>query len=253
MTPLLLPDSARLAWWYAAWLRGDVSPDDVADAVVDDDAGHHIADLPGHDDLTPLLLGLGTLRNLGTTTAGLAYPAEGDPVGLGGPPEFNMAALEQGEAVVLNGSGLGLVPVRAGRGVVWRCLPAQRRQVVDLGEAGRAYRTAVLESANQLAALDVARWRPAVADALLNLRRAAVPVPPPGTPGAAVALAGRGVHGLALVDLALEDDGAAVTAQQADERRAALLPLAAASRRALVAACSPEAWPAIEPDAPSTP
>ncbi|WP_109509454.1 hypothetical protein [Nocardioides speluncae] len=250
MTPLLLPDSARLAWWYAAWLRGDVAPDDVADAVVADDAGHHIADLPGHDELTPLLLGLGTLRNLGATTAGLAYPAEGDPVGLGGPAEFNVAALDQGEAVVLPGSGLGLVPVRAGRGVVWLCLPARSRQLIDLGEAGRGYRAAVLEAANRLAGLDVARWRPAVADALLNLRRAAVPVGPPGTPTAAVALAGRGVHGLALVDLALEDDGAAVSAQQADERRAALLPLAAASRRALVAACSPEAWP---DEAPSTP
>jgi len=45
------------------------------------------------------------------------------------------------------------------------------------------------------------------------------------------------------VELALEDDGAALTVHEADARRAALVPLGRAGRRALVAAASPEVWP----------
>ncbi|NUR05483.1 MAG: hypothetical protein HOQ45_00570, partial [Nocardioidaceae bacterium] len=45
-----------------------------------------------------------------------------------------------------------------------------------------------------------------------------------------------------IVDLALEDDGGAVTAAEADARRDALAPLDAAARRALVATCSPALW-----------
>jgi hypothetical protein len=41
-----------------------------------------------------------------------------------------------------------------------------------------------------------------------------------------------------IVDLALEDDGGAVTATESDQRRAALTPLDQAARRGLVAACS---------------
>jgi hypothetical protein len=41
-----------------------------------------------------------------------------------------------------------------------------------------------------------------------------------------------------IVDLALADEGGSVTAAEADRRRAALLPLDRAARRALVAACS---------------
>ena len=47
----------------------------------------------------------------------------------------------------------------------------------------------------------------------------------------------------AIVDLALEDDGGAVTAAEASARVAALTPLARAARHALVAAGSPEVWP----------
>jgi hypothetical protein len=42
-----------------------------------------------------------------------------------------------------------------------------------------------------------------------------------------------------IVDLALDDDGGAVSATEADARRAALAPLDHAARRGLVAACSP--------------
>ena len=243
MTPLDLPDSGRLAWWLTAWLRGLASPDDLVTAVLDDDAAHHVAGLPGQDDLVPLALTLGALRATGATGAGLALPVDGDPVGLGGPVPFNAEALEAGEAVVLVGGGAGLVPLRLGRGVVWHCQEAARRQVPDIGEADRALRGELIVTANALAALEVARWRPEVADELSNLQHRVDPVAPPGTPALCVDLAGRALQALGIVDLALADDGAAITAAEIEQRRTALTGLARAGRRALVAACSPEGWP----------
>ena len=45
------------------------------------------------------------------------------------------------------------------------------------------------------------------------------------------------------MDLALADDGGALSAADAELRRTTLQPLGAAARRGLVAACSPEVWP----------
>ena len=67
--------------------------------------------------------------------------------------------------------------------------------------------------------------------------------PPAGTPARCGDLAARGLQGWAITELALEDDGGAVSAHEIEARRAALQPLERASRRALVAACSPEVWP----------
>lgn len=243
VTPLDLPDAGRLAWWLTAWLRGHVSPDDLVSAVLDGDAAHHVAGLPGEDDLVPLALSLGALRATGATGAGLALPVEGDLVGLGGPTPFNAEALEAGEAVVLVDGGAGLVPLRLGRGVVWHWREADRRQVPDIGEADRLLRHELIETANRLATLDVARWRPEVADELIRLHRPAPLVVPPGTPALCADLAARGLQALAIVDLALADDGAALTAHEAEQRRTALTGLGRAGRRALVAAGSPEGWP----------
>ena len=98
-------------------------------------------------------------------------------------------------------------------------------------------------AANQLAELDVARWRPEVADRLIDLREGDPLSAPPGVPARCVALAAQALRAREVVDLALEDDGAAVSAAEARRRRDALDPLARAARRALVAACSPEVWP----------
>ena len=233
-----LPGSARLALWFSAWVRGRASLDDARDAVVAGDAAHDVVGLG--DEPVPLIVALGLLRVERATGAGLALPQPGDPLGLGGPAPFNAEALEAGQAVVLTGADLGLVPVRAGAGVVWRCLPAtSHRQVPDLPEADTGLRAALPAAADALAALDVARWRPEVADELLSLRRTSdLPVPPGTDPRAqrVLALAARCRR---IVALALRDDGGAVTAGEADRRRGALLPLDRAARRALVAACQP--------------
>ncbi|UDY25141.1 hypothetical protein [Nocardioides sp. Kera G14] len=234
-------DSLRLAWWGTSWLRGSTSPDELLDAVRGDDAQHLVGGIDGAPD--GLLVGLGRLRTSGAVSFGLALPIEGDPVGLGGPPPFNHAALAVGEAVVVAGAGVGLVPSRTGAAVVWDVHQASRRQLPDVGEAERSLRAALPSVADALARLEVARWRPEVADELMNLRHLHVPAAPAGVPGRVVELAGRAFQALAIVDLALVDDGGAVSATEIAARRDALLPLGRAARRAVVAAGSPEVWP----------
>ena len=77
----------------------------------------------------------------------------------------------------------------------------------------------------------------------MNLRHPHPVAAPPGIPGRCLDLAGRGLQAMTIVDLALADDGGALSAHEIEQRRAALVPLDRAGRRALVAACSPEAWP----------
>ena len=238
-SPEPLPGSARLALWFTAWARGGTSLDDARDAVLGDDAAHDVVGL--EEGPVPLIVALGLLRAERATGAGLALPEPGDPLGLGGPPAFNAEALEVGQAVVLTGAELGLVPARTGAGVVWRCLPAaSSRQVPDLPEADTALRAALPAAADELAALDVARWRPDVADELLALRRTGDLSVPPGTDPRAQRVLALAARCRRIVALALHDDGGAVTAGEADRRRAALLPLDRAARRAFVAACQPQ-------------
>ena len=248
-----LPASCRLAWWGTSWLRGLVVTDLVVDAVLDEDATHAVASLAaagvvGDDATDTLVVALGRLRSAGATAFGAALPVDGDPVGLGGPRAFNTAALEIGQAVVVSaagpgGSNVGLVPVRVGAAVTWVAHAADRRQLPDVGEADRTLRASLLETAESLARLEVARWRPEVADRLMDLRHRPHLDAPDGVPPRCVDLASRGLQAQEIVDLALEDDGGAVTAYEIESRRSALRPLERAGRRALVAACSPEVWP----------
>ncbi len=66
---------------------------------------------------------------------------------------------------------------------------------------------------------------------------------PPGIPPTCAQLAATGARAARIVELAVADDGAAVSAYEIGARREALRPLEQAARRALVAACSTEAWP----------
>jgi hypothetical protein len=226
-----LPDAGLVAWWSTAWLRGDVVTDLVLDALAQLDVAGGWLEL------------LVDVRREGATGAGLALPAEGDPVGLGGPPAFNALAMESRSAVVLAEAGTGLVPEDLDGRVTFRRVAARPRQVPDLGEADRGLRLALTTTADALADLDVARWRPEVADELMDLRRPTLAAPPPGIPALAGSLAARALRAATIVDLALLDDGATVSAYEVETRRAALRPLDQAARRGLVAACSPEAWP----------
>ncbi|GAB7006036.1 hypothetical protein JCM18899A_35090 [Nocardioides sp. AN3] len=246
-----LPLALRTAWWATAWLRGHVVTDLLLDAVIGEDATHVVAGLgalglggPGADEAAEgLVAGLGRIRAEGATGFGLALPIEGDLVGLGGPTSFNAAALEAGQAVIVSGAWIGLVPARVGAAVTWQAHRAERRQLPDIGEADRMLRRELPRAADALADLDVARWRPEAADRLMNLRHRPHVAPPPGIPGRCAELAARALQAADIVDLALEDDGGAVSAYEIAARRHALLPLDRAARHALVAAGSPEAWP----------
>jgi hypothetical protein len=219
----------------------------MLDAVIDSDATHTIAGLMelglgGSEAAETLIGGLGRLRAEGATMLGVAYPAEGDAVGLGGPPVFNHAVLEAGSAAVAD-AGIGLVPVRVGPVITWQAYAAQRRQLPDVGEADRGLRAALVESTQALVDLDVAKWRPEVADRLMNLRHRTTLHAAPGVPDRCVELAERGLQAAEIVEIALEDEGAAVSAYEMNARREALVPLDRAARRALTAAGSPEVWP----------
>lgn len=242
MTPCpsrtVLPPAAVLAWWATAWLRGHTVTDLLIDAVTDDDRLHR-------DDRGESLASvLGVLRAAGATGCGLALPVEGDPLGLGGPPALTALALEHGSAVVCAEAGIALVPEVATETVMWHVTGAERRQIADVGEADRDLRRTTAEAADALASLDLARWRPEAADLFFDGNRHH-PVAPRGIPERCVTLAARALTALSIVDLALNDDGAATSASEFTRRRAALVPLDRAARRALVAACSPEVWPPV--------
>ncbi len=163
----------------------------------------------------------------------------GDLLGLAGPSDFNLDVVDAGEGVVLDGADLGLVPHRAGAGVVWTCHHAvSHRQVPDPSEADQSLRQALVRTTDVLADLDVARWRPEVADELMALRRHADYVFPTAMAPRAVRLAALATRCRTIVELALEDDGGSISAVEAEARRRALAPLDHAARRGLVAACS---------------
>ena len=237
-----LPLSARFALWFSAWVSGSASLDDTRDAIVGDDAAHDVVGIPGSPDPAdpvPLIVALGLLRSERATGAGIALPVPGDLLGLAGPGAFNGEVVDAGEGVVLEGAEFGLVPHRAGAGVVWTCHQAvSRRQVPDPSEADQSLRQALLRTSDVLADLDVARWRPEVADELIALRRHADYAFPTAMAPRAVRLAALATRCRAIVDLALEDDGGAITAAEAEARRQAMGPLDHAARRGLVAACA---------------
>ncbi|KAB8157470.1 hypothetical protein FH609_029830 [Streptomyces sp. 3MP-14] len=245
------PRVGRLAAWGNALLAGLVSPDDAAAGVVADDAAHRVAGLPGESGQVGLTLALGRLRALGAVGLRIALPAPGHPLGLSGPPEFNEAALEAGEAVLVSGPALGLVPEVVERGpagdvwceVLWRVSPVRQAPPADvpsLGEAERELAEVLRDATRALTALDVAGSGP-VAEAALAAYRARMErgrqLLAPGYPPRAVRVLELAGRVAALVDIAGRDEGGgAVSAAELTGREALLRPVERAARRARVAA-----------------
>jgi hypothetical protein len=238
--PPAQPSGALVAWGNA-WLTGHVGLDEAVDAI-ENAAGPQVI-----EEVT-LRRGLADLRVAGMTALRLALPVPGDPLGLTGPPEFNVAALDAGAAVmaVLPGRAAGLVPAEDRRGssyvgIRWTVLEANNGvpDVPLLPEADRRLTMAVREATDTLLTVDdVSGWRPEIAEALSALRTGDEPSDAlaPGYPPRAhrvAALAGR----LAVVvDLAQGLDGHHLTADQTARRADALRLLDRAVRRARVAA-----------------
>jgi len=239
---LRVPAAARTACWLNAWLAGRESADEAIAGLTGAEPAVEFRGLDGPDgpDSLSAALFLGRLRALGVTRVSTAFPAPGDPVGLGGPAAFNNAAVDHGGAVILHGTGLGMIPRRSGTVLTWTAQPADPPPYVpDVATADRELREAFRSVTADLVELDLASWNPDVADALLNLR---APVQLDVAMAFAVPQAARtlitALRGLSIVELAERDEGASVTAAEADARRWALSPLSHAGRSAVVATCS---------------
>ncbi|MEV6109404.1 hypothetical protein AB0M28_32560 [Streptomyces sp. NPDC051940] len=249
------PRSGRLAAWGNAMIAGQVSPDTAVQHIIGGDAVHRVDGLPGEAGPVGLTLALGRLRALGATGLRVALPAPGHPLGLSGPPEFNAAALQAEEAVIVSGGpALGLVPEVYAVGpdgdthveVTWRCLAvrdAPPADVPSLGEAERELAEAMREATDVLTRLDVAGAGPAARAALAAYqaraeagRGALAPGYPPRATRV-LELAQR-VGALMAIASAPEtaEHGAAVTASEIAARRDALRPVERTARRAQVAA-----------------
>lgn len=235
---VVLPRSARLGCWLQALMDDRTSLDDALEGVLGDDTAHDVAGLDESTSSEPMALALGRLRGRRPGWVHVAMPVPGDLLGLAGPPELNVDALDAGECLVLGGTGLALVPHAAGAGVVWQAHPASDPPAYDVGEADRELRRSVSGTADALADLDVARWNPEAADLLLNLRS---PLPlnlPPGTSSETTGILATALRCRAIVEMALDSESAAITAAEHNRRVSALEPLARASRLAVSATCS---------------
>jgi hypothetical protein len=235
-----LPPSARLACWFNAWLAGRRGTDATLDGLLGSAAALEFVGPEAGSRTSPAEM-LARLRRDGLTCASIALPEPGDPLGLGGPPAFNTAAIDAREAVVLHGMSLGLVPVATTSVISWRVLPSQPAgYLASVAEASRDLRHAMRAAADQLVELDVVSWRPEVADALIDLRGdvGASDGDLPFPDSASAGLAAEGLRAWRIVSLATVDDGGATTAFESDRRTMALRPLARAARAAICSAVS---------------
>jgi hypothetical protein len=108
---------------------------------------------------------------------------------------------------------------------------------LTVAEAEHELTAATRDAAAALAALDVASWRPEVADGLARMRRGVTPDLPPGHEARAVRLLASADRLAAVLELAASDSpGGAVNGAEARARDEALRPLATAVRRARQAA-----------------
>lgn len=230
-----VPPSLTLTVFLEAAHLGRATATDVVQRV-QDDAPNALVVLP-HGGVHPLVDAIGTWLGEGVRAV-LALPVPGDLTGLAGPAPLNQAALDAGEAVLLPRLGLGLVPTDDARTQVWQGYDAAAPPYLDPGEASRALRLALLAATQRLVDLDVARWQPEIPDLLLNLHHRQATALPRHWDGRRVETVERALLCRRIVELALQDEGGAVSAHEMEQRRGALRDLDAASRRALVAACS---------------
>lgn len=231
--------SVRLASHLNALINGQLSVEVAAHAVTGADVAHHVIDADqrlGLDPLTavPLESVLANLRMAERESWLLALPIPGAMGALRGPRSLNEAAVQAGEAVVGVTAGVALVPSQVGPAVQWRVFAAERPfTILTPYDAERALNEVVLESAAELTRLEVAAGTRPRGDGSLRLA--------PGYPSRQLATAERAARLLEVADLALADEGGAISAFEADQRFRVLRRLRAAASDALCAAVS--FWP----------
>ena len=225
----------------AAWFLGEIGPDEVVDAVTQDDAPHLVSGLGL--DVVPLRDVLAVWRREAASVR-LVLPVPGDVRGVPGPAEFRSAAIDAGEAVC--GGNLGIVPEvteyypsSAPPSVVWEAFVVDPVPTdhVALADVQYELTTAIRDAATALTAADVAGGAADIADALHDARRAGEKLNlPPNFPSRAVALLAQAERMQAVLELAADDPaGGAVDRFGMSARDSALRPLAMAVRRARLA------------------
>lgn len=249
---LALPRSVLLALWLHGLAPGSTSVRRAVRAVEGDDEPHIVSGAP-----EPVADG-GTLEELlalwtaDACDAAALLPVPGDVSGLS--PVVADLAVDAGEVVLVHtgGRSWAVVPdvvsfgsaLEPGHLVTWQLheVPDWRHAlpgaVGTLSEAEQSLRHALREATEALAQLDVARWRPDAATAIVALRSDADPgwPLPDGLAPRAVRVLASALRLRAIVSLATSDDGGAVNLWQADQRSAALRHIDHAARRAVAAA-----------------
>lgn len=237
--------SGLLVVWANAWLAGRASYDDVIARVTGDDEPHRVGGLPGSAEV-PLGWALTELRSRRVSALRLVLPVAGDPRGLPAGTDFAADALQAGEGAL--GCGLGFVPTVTLHGapqgskavtVHWRAyeVPEPRPDPLSVAEAEHELTGTLRDVASDLARLDVASWRPEIAEAVASIRATpSMPLPAGHDPRAArlLAQADRLAAVLRLADA--DAPGGSVTGGEAQRRADLLRPLATAVRRARLAA-----------------
>jgi hypothetical protein len=241
--------SGLLVVWANAWLAGRASYDDVIARVTGDDEPHRVGGLSDSDDV-PLGWVLTELRSREVSTLRLVLPVAGDPRGLPASTDFAAAALDAGEAVL--GSGLGLVPTVTLHGapqgskaitVHWQAYEVRdaRPDPLSVAEAEQELTGTLRDVASDLARLDVASWRPEIAEAVASIRETPRMQLPSGHDPRAARLLAQADRLAAVLRLADADaPGGSVTGGEARQRADLLRPLATAIRRARLAAYNAE-------------
>ncbi len=254
---LHLPRSVLLAVWLAAT---DADRAVLLDALQSDDEPHTVqrrpaADEPPRDDLhdEPLTALLDACASTPRDVSAV-LPVPGDPGAT--PAVVSSAATEAGEAVLVRTPEACLVAVpvverfgsalEPGHLVTWEVtdVPDWRHAVHartgSLQDAERDLRQGLVQVTEALVRLDVARWRPDAAEHIAALRDLELPAwrLPDGMDGRRLRVLASAARLRAIVDLATQDDGAAVNLWQADQRTSALRDVDRMARRAMSAAAS---------------
>ena len=171
--------------------------------------------------------------------------------GCPGRPAFNQAAVQAGQATIADipGGTLGLVPAEDRRGSSYAGTrsavhPANPGwpDVPNLKEADHLLTSNIRDATDMLLQLEVAKWRPEVAETLDAVRNAqrgtSAGVLAPGYSARADRVAAIAERITAILNEALTDEGGARTLDEMNRRRAALRDLDRAARRAMVAAAN---------------
>ena len=239
MDPLNPPVSIVLALWAPSpsshglsLVEGPDGAHDVIGSVVTGGSGTPTAaaDGPGRVSLGQWLA---SARPLSRVSAVLPSPAGGTGTwGL-------LPDIEEG--VILEGAAgrVLLVPEDSGTSVSWHAEPlSSPLPPLDAVHARRQVHAATEEAIEALIELDLARERPEMADALNDLLTAVVDprLVPPWLARRDRELLERSLRLAGMCELALDDDGAATTALQAQRRAGVLRPLLAVARHGAAAA-----------------